>query len=400
MRKPKIEARKYWNPKTEKYYRLPYKFMLDLRAYGKGRMFFKTREDADAEAMRQKTLLERHSREAIGLSQREMSDFIHARNELAKYEKTIGDATTFFVDHLEHIRRCKTTIDELVTELLAAKRKAGRSAIYLRDLRNILAGYEGQPSAFSREFGSRPVASVTVEELSKWLDSLNRASLKTLDNFRRNISVLFGYAERRRMIEKNPVAHIDAPKLPEQSPEIFTVDQLRALLEAANRVAPDVVPQLAIGAFAGVRDAEIKRLDWHEINLKRGYIEIKGAKAKSARRRIIPIQPNLSSWLRPYSENKGRLIPEGYRTSLERVRKAAKLAQWPVNGLRHSFASYRLAATQNAPLVASELGHTSPLMLYSTYRELVLPSEAERYWQIEPAAESANVVAFASEAQS
>jgi hypothetical protein len=35
-------------------------------------------------------------------------------------------------------------------------------------------------------------------------------------------------------------------------------------------------------------------------------------------------------------------------------------------------------------------------MLYSTYRELVLPKEAERYWQIAPAAEAENLVAFVS----
>jgi len=62
--------------------------------------------------------------------------------------------------------------------------------------------------------------------------------------------------------------------------------------------------------------------------------------------------------------------------------------------LRHSFASYRLAAIHDAPRVAAELGHTSSQMLYSTYRELVLPQEAERYWKIEPAAE-ANVIGFA-----
>jgi hypothetical protein len=33
-------------------------------------------------------------------------------------------------------------------------------------------------------------------------------------------------------------------------------------------------------------------------------------------------------------------------------------------------------------------------MLYGTYRELVLPQEAERYWKIGPAAESEKVVAF------
>jgi hypothetical protein len=68
------------------------------------------------------------------------------------------------------------------------------------------------------------------------------------------------------------------------------------------------------------------------------------------------------------------------------------LTHWPKNGLRHSFASYRLAATHDAPRVAAELGHTSPQMLYSTYRELVLPEEAQRYWKIVPATGADNVI--------
>lgn len=53
---------------------------------------------------------------------------------------------------------------------------------------------------------------------------------------------------------------------------------------------------LALGAFAGLRDAEIKRLDWSVIDLRRGSVELKAGKAKTARRRIIHIQPNLAAW--------------------------------------------------------------------------------------------------------
>jgi hypothetical protein len=80
------------------------------------------------------------------------------------------------------------------------------------------------------------------------------------------------------------------------------------------------------------------------IDLARGHIEIKAAKAKSARRRIIPIQPNLAGWLRPYTGLTVRVVPPGSRRKLGQVRKSAGLARWPQNGLRHSFASYRLAA--------------------------------------------------------
>jgi hypothetical protein len=55
-----------------------------------------------------------------------------------------------------------------------------------------------------------------------------------------------------------------------------------------------------------------------------------------------------------------------------------------------------LAAIHDAPRVASELGHATPQLLYSTYRELVRPEEAERYWKIAPTAATENVVAFAN----
>jgi integrase len=137
-------------------------------------------------------------------------------------------------------------------------------------------------------------------------------------------------------------------------------------------------------------------LDWNEVDLARGHIEVKAAKANSARRRIIQIQPNLVAWLRPYAAMKGSVVPEGARGKLDRVRKAAGLTRWPQNGLRHSFASYRLAAIHDAPRVAAELGHTTPQLLYSTYRELVLPEEAEGYWKVIPESKAENVLSFSS----
>jgi integrase len=367
---------------------LKYKFVLDLRPFGRGRKFFKTRAEADAERKRQLTTLERHGREAIGLPQHELSDFIRARKTLADYGKTINDAVGFFVDHLERVRRCKITIAQLADEVLDAKRRDGMSEAYLSDLNIRLA-------RFCRDFGNRPIAGVTVEELDNWLRSLE-GSPKSRANYRANVGVLFSYATKRRMLDSNPILHTAKPKLPDNPPEIFTVDELRALLDAANRVAHEALPMLAIGAFAGLRDAEIKRLAWSEVDLVRGHIEVKAKKAKSARRRIVPIQPNLAEWLRPYAAMKSSVVPDGARGKLDRVRKAAGLSSWPQNGLRHSFASYRLAACHDAPRVAGELGHTSPQMLYSTCREVVLPEEAERYWKLVPHAKAENVVSFSA----
>jgi integrase len=379
--KPTLKVRPYrHDPK--------YKFVVDLRAFGKGRKFFKTRAEAEAEALRQRTLLERHSRIAVGLSQRELSDLIHARDKMAGYGKKITDAVDFLVDHLERVRRCKITVSRLADEVIEAKRRDGMSADYLSDLQLRLR-------RFCRHFGEKPIAGITVEEIDDWLRDLE-GSPKSRANYRANVAVMFSYATKRRMLDFNPVLHTAKPKLIDKPPDIFTVDELRSLLETATRTAHDVVPMLVIAAFAGLREAEIQRLDWSEVDLARGHIEVKAAKAKSARRRIIPIQPNLAAWLRPYSGLTGRVVPAGARAKIERARTAAGLKRWPNNGLRHSFASYRLAAIGDAPRVAHELGHASPQMLYSTYREVVRPEEADRYWQLEPVAEAGNVVAFVS----
>jgi integrase len=381
MKRPTLRVLEYRHSKTHPWY-------LDLRPFNRGRKFFKTKAEAEAERLRQITTLERHGREAVGLAPGELSAIIQARKKLAKYGKTIDDAATFYLDHLERIRRCNVTVLDLAKEVWEAKRKDGMSATYIGDLKKRLA-------TFCADFGDRPIAAITVEELDNWLRNLN-CGPKSRANYRANIGVMFSYAERRRVIDSNPILRTAQPKLIDKAPEIFSVDDLAALFNAATTRAPEVVPMLAIGAFAGVREAEIKRLNWSEVDQKRGHIEIKSSKAKSARRRIIEMQPNLREWLRPYAELTGSVVPVNPRKKLDLVRKAAGLARWPQNGLRHSFASYRLAATHDAPRVASELGHTSPQMLYSTYREVVLPEEAELYWKLVPEVKAENVLSFSS----
>src|SRR5262245_37728393 len=143
MKPPKLIVRPYKHS-------LAYKFVLDLRAYGKGRLFFKTKAEADAECLRQRTLLERHSREAVGLSPRELSEIIHARKQLSEHGETITDAVKFRLDYLERIRRSGITVAELAEEVLEAKRRDGKAPAYVADLRKRLA-------RFCQDSGSRPI---------------------------------------------------------------------------------------------------------------------------------------------------------------------------------------------------------------------------------------------------
>jgi len=216
-----------------------------------------------------------------------------------------------------------------------------------------------------------------------------------LNNFRTRISSLFAYGVKRGHLDHNPFSAIDPVKSVDKTPEIFTPDQLQLILEKSRAEA---LPCLAIGAFAGLRTAELLRLEWEEVDLRRGHINVPASKSKSSRRRLIMMSPNLRSWLEPYAASKGRLWTKSetaYYDATESARIAAGLSKWPKNGLRHSFASYHLAKHQDAPRLALDMGHVTPHMIFNHYREIVTPEEAERYWNIFPPKPAENIVPMA-----
>jgi integrase len=189
-------------------------------------------------------------------------------------------------------------------------------------------------------------------------------------------------------------AQVDAVALAREEEtdiEIFTPGELTPLLENAE---PALIPFLAIGAFAGLRHAEIQRLDWSEVRLDDGFIEIKESKAKTASRRLVPILPNLKAWLAPHRQAEGKVceyaniskqlmwLAEGVDAKLKERDPKTGFA-WKHNALRHSFISYRVAQIQNVAQVALEAGN-SPRMVFSNYRELVRTVDAEKWFGVTP----------------
>jgi integrase len=274
--------------------------------------------------------------------------------------------------------------------LLNTKEADGASPRYLSDLRSRL-------TQFADSFDGRPVSEITTTDVDQWLRGLTDSETGkalagiTRNNFRRVLVVAFNFAQNRGYCVANPAAKSAKAKVIDAPAGILSVDELSRLL--ANTPA-ELIPFVAIGAFAGLRRAELERLDWKEIDLVEGLIEITARKAKSARRRFVKIQPNLLLWLRPHAQLSGSVTPAGYRKRLEAARAAARISLWPNNALRHSFASYYLAHFKRAGAaeLALEMGHTNANLVFQHYRQLVKPNEAKRYWALTPVVKATNVV--------
>jgi integrase len=263
------------------------------------------------------------------------------------------------------------SVIETVNEFLLAKARAGRSDRYLRQLRVSL-------SHFASGRARVPLSSVTIADVENWLDATDWA-VRTQRGYLSDVRTMFNFAVRRGLVTLNPAVGVELPVLGEEEPpHIHTVEQVLQVLEAARARDPDVCRHLAIRYFAGVRSSEAHRLTEENLLLDRGVIEVPAKKAKTRRRRLVTIQPNLRAWL----ELGGELRPMSPMT-VRAVIRASKV-EWHHNVTRHSFVSYHLAHFQNAAKTALEAGHTEQ-MLFAHYRELVTPDSAREFWAITPA---------------
>jgi integrase len=333
---------------------------------------------------------ENYGTAATSFTERQRAEYLECSELLKPFSATLREAVNFYLPHLQATNRtCNAA--ELVAELLQVKAADGASERYLSDLRSRL----GQ---FADHFNGKPVSKITATEVDHWLRSLADAetgrplAATTRNNFRRVLIVAFNFARERGYCVGNAAEKSAKAKVVETTVGILTVDQTAKLLEHA---ASELVPFVAIGAFAGLRRAELERLDWKQVDLKAGLIEVTANNAKSARRRFVKIRPNLALWLKPHAQPSGNVTPANYRELFDQARAAAKITDWPQNALRHGFASYYLARFKDAAALALELGHTNSNLVFQHYRQLVKPREAVRYWKLQPkTAGKNNVVQF------
>lgn len=269
------------------------------------------------------------------------------------------------------------TVTALANEFLLAKARAGRSDNYLGLLVK-------QLRAFVEERPARAVASIGAKEIEAWLYA-QAWSDKTRHGHLLTLRTLFEFAVARSYVVSNPALAVDLPTLTPKEPGVHSPDQVRHVLESC----PDAhtLRFLAIRYFAGLRGSEAATLA--EADIRDGVIVVSAAHAKTRRRRLVTIQPNLRAWLDESAKRGGELPLKQVNNRLCAAVKAAKVT-WPDNVTRHSFCSYHLAQFQSAGKTAMEAGHTEE-MLFRNYRELRTVSGdlitavlAAEFWAIRP----------------
>jgi len=274
-------------------------------------------------------------------------------------------------------RKSSVTFKVMFEGFIEAK-KTKRSAAYLTALRCTLPRFAALHDQLVCE-----ISAAEIEE------QLNGMSPSVHNAFLRYLRAVFNFGIRRDWCQENPVKRIEMHSL-KMRREILSNAQVTALLKTVCETEFELLPYHVLCIFAGIRPKEAERLEWKNINMGRErFIEVPEEISKTARRRIVKMEPLLLRWLRYYvnegGERKGLVTPRSnLRKRLRAIRAAAGLKRWPQDAPRRTYASCWLAIHGDVDVLNRLMGHTSPEMLFKHYEKAVTQKQARAFWKIEP----------------
>jgi integrase len=266
-------------------------------------------------------------------------------------------------------------------------------------------------------FGALPITAVTAERIEDFIEakrgpggSVRRPGKGLSDPSLRTglltLRLILQRAVRTKLITANPMNDVEwrgAPRIDEANVDPFTATELRALLGAAQAIAPDLATMLRVWAQTGLRAGELSELQWQDLDLERGTVLVRRTfsrhrigPTKTGRERTVsflhPIADDTPEW-RPGAGTAGTAVaglhglkvrplePEAFvfgqgatplssmalHRAWRRVVATAKVRYRSPEQFRHTFASTLLS--RNAPLlyVQQQGGWRSASVLLRVY---------------------------------
>lgn len=339
----------------------------DFQPPGERRVQVRLHELADAERRAREILGMAHGGkvERLAIDEREYAEFLRWKGERAK----------------------PALIADLVPEFLESKKSKGVSIATIREMQSTLRPFA---LAFPGQIGS-----LSQKAVEKWLGR-NAVSPRRWNNMRAAIIALHRYARRYEMLHATltPVERIESKKVKVQV-ATFTPSELQKLLAAVAAQTPEWLPWVALGAFAGLRPEEINPdprnhkpgLLWENIHWAKGKIDVPANVAKDRRRRFAPLLEAARLWLAPWRSESGPVVPLRRHQDAKAAWLRTTGIEWKKDGLRHSFASYRLAITHDMAALSLEMGN-SPTMIFRHYLDLKDDDDARAWFGTLPSHKS------------
>lgn len=246
--------------------------------------------------------------------------------------------------------------------------------------------------AFFATVPGKALAEVRTVDVERFLTAAATAGRSPATRLRHReiLHAFWRWACRQGYCDRNIVADVPRPKVPERDPVFLSLEQVEALLRAV--AGSNVEAAVAVAVFAGLRREELCWLTWDDVDLdaatpilrvRAKTVEGASWQPKTKRDRKVPVSPRLLAvlkrhrdagrpkgvrWLLP-SPNGCRWDPDNLSSAIRAVLQPAGLA-WNLLQLRHTFGS-QLARRGVSLLKIARLMGNSPAIASRHYINLV-----------------------------
>ncbi len=222
------------------------------------------------------------------------------------------------------------------------------------------------------------IADITRIVVIEHLVHLARKGLTVRTQARHLVSIkaLFRFLVEERLLETDPSALVEAPKLGRYLPEVLSFEEVERLLQAPPTQDPRGIrdrAMLEVLYATGLRVSELVRLTIPELDLDMGLLRVLG---KGDKQRIVPLGEAATLAMEDYLvsargsfikvptdvlflTNRGKgMTRQGFWKLIKRYARAAGITKHiSPHTLRHSFATHLLERGADLRAVQEMLGH-------------------------------------------
>jgi integrase len=213
------------------------------------------------------------------------------------------------------------------------------------------------------------------------------ASVSTINADHAIVKHVLSVAERRGLLGSNAAKKVPIPDPNNERDRVLTEEEWTKLYAAS---APHLKPILLLAHRLGPRKGEILKLEWPQVDLKRGIIKFRSIDTKTKEPRIVPLTPDVHATLaelakvRRLDTNRvflydGKPIQNIKRAFRSAVRRAG-LDDLRCHDLRHCAATNLRRAGVDTVTAMKIVGHKSERMhrRYNKVEETDLKAAATR----------------------
>lgn len=279
--------------------------------------------------------------------------------------------------------RKEITVADLVDKFLTDKKRSGVDTS---------AGYERTLPRLVKAYGATPVHTLTAPELKEWLHSTFRqpgqphVNASTFNSHRRRMLTLWKWARDEGYLARNAQTEIEQVRTMREVSEpigILKLSEFVEILKLLQKDHPEYLATAVLAGFTGLRRTELHAQRWDHIDLKQASLRVTKAKQNTPAMRIVHLCPAAVEWLLLCKKD-GELVSPPW--GVDRIRAHVREAEisCPDNAFRHSYISYRVAATGNVDETSLEAGNSREV-IFQHYRELVTKHDGEQWFKLSPA---------------